>query len=246
MPKHDISDIDELEFRYSFKFAGGKKKDFVIRLDEHSLELLREPRGKYPEWTLLDNSQCPSCALTKTQRPRCPVAESIVDIVDYFKEVPSTALAQINISTATRKFAKRAPVSDGISALLGLYMVSSGCPVLDKLRPMARTHLPFATHEETMYRVLSMYMLAQYFHLRDGETPDWEMHGLAALMENIRDVNQHFVGRLQRVCKKDAVLNAMVLLDCFAGITSLALKSRELKQLRRLFAAHLTKNPAAT
>lgn len=110
---------------------------------------------------------------------------------------------------------------------------------MDKLRPMARTHLPFSTHEETMYRLLSMYLLAQYFQRQDGKEPDWELTGLAALMNEIRDINQSFCARLKRVCRKDAILNAMVLLDCYAGIASIQLKTKELPLIRRTFEAHL-------
>ena len=34
----------------------------------------------------------------------------------------------------------------------GLIMATAGCPWTDRLRPMARFHLPFATEAETVYR----------------------------------------------------------------------------------------------
>ena len=124
-----------------------------------------------------------------------------VNIISTFSEDPSTLVAEIEIKTATRTFKKIAPISVGISALVGLHMVTSGCPIMDRLRPMARTHLPFATHEETTYRVLSMYLLAQYFIEKDGGTPDWEMKDLKNLMEDIHIVNSTFCQRIKEISK---------------------------------------------
>ena len=239
MSGSSASDIDPLEFRYRFEFTGGKVSEYIVRLNERTLELISEKKPDLPEWTRLQYRQCPNCPLTPDEYPHCPVAANIAHVVEEHKNTPSTTNADIKILTATRRFAKHAPISDGLSAMLGLQMVASGCPILDKFRPMARTHLPFATHEETMYRILSMYLLAQYFQKQNGEESDWELDGLASLLAEIRDVNRSFCDRLKEVCKKDAILNAMVLLDCYAGITSLELKSRELPRIRNIFDAFL-------
>jgi hypothetical protein len=238
------SDIDPLEFHYRFDFDNGTTSDYTVRLDEHTLGLLLEPRTHLPDWTKLEYMQCPNCPLKPEEHAHCPVAANIAYIVEEHKNTPSTTNADIKITTATRRFAKRAPISDGLSAMLGLHMVSSGCPILDKFRPMARMHLPFATHEETMYRVVSMYLLAQYFQKQNDEDTDWELNGLSSLLGEIRDVNRSFCDRLKEVCTMDAILNAMVLLDCYAGITSLELKSRELPHIRKIFSAFL--NPRAS
>ena len=56
-----------------------------------------------------------------------------------------------------------------VFSLIGIYMVTSGCPIMDKLRPMARFHLPFASTEETIYRAISTYLLGQYFLEQKGK-----------------------------------------------------------------------------
>lgn len=118
-------------------------------------------------------------------------------------------------------------------------MVTSGCPVMDKLRPMVRTHLPFATGEETMYRVLSMYLLAQYFLYKEGQRPDWDLKNLAEIYEAIHTVNKSFCQRLSGIHIKDASLNAVAQLDNFADITSFSLEINRLDQIKRLFHAYL-------
>jgi len=238
------ADMDPLAVHYRFELDTGKVFEFGVQLDEQDLSLIRGAAPSYPDWTALEHSQCPNCPLVKEEHPRCPVACSVAHIIERFRDTKSTEEADIHISTSTRTFEKRAPISVGISALLGLHMATSGCPILDKLRPMTRSHLPFATVEETMYRILSMYMLAQYFQMaKDGE-PDWKMRGLRALMEDIRQVNKSFCERIKTPHAEDANVNAMVLLDCFAGITELALKRENLKLIERTFQAYLPKDPA--
>jgi len=48
-------------------------------------------------------------------------------------------------------------------------------PIFEKLKPMVRFHLPFASIEETKYRAISMYLLAQYFLYQQGSQPDWDL-----------------------------------------------------------------------
>jgi hypothetical protein len=234
-----VSDIDPLEFRYTFRLPGGRTEVFVVRLDEQSLGILQEIPKDLPDWTRLGYHQCPGCPLKEETTPHCPVAASLVPVLSPFSEVSSTTEADIEIQTATRTFRKKAPVSVGISALAGLHMVTAGCPIMDHLRPMARTHLPFSTHEETTYRVLSMYLLAQFFIKKDGGEADWDMERLEDLMEEVHQVNKTFCERIDDVAEKDANRNALVLLDCFAGITHFALSRGSLKLIRRSFTGYL-------
>ena len=48
-----------------------------------------------------------------------------------------------------------------MSSVLGLIMATAGCPWTDRLRPMARFHLPFANEAETLYRSVSMFLLSR-------------------------------------------------------------------------------------
>ncbi len=74
------------------------------------------------------------------------------------------------VEVGGRQIAKEASLVHGIASLLGLRMATSGCPVLAKLRPMAAFHIPFATDEETLYRAVATYFIAQL--LRQGAGRD--------------------------------------------------------------------------
>jgi hypothetical protein len=119
-------------------------------------------------------------------------------------------------------------------------MVTSGCPVMAKLRPMARFHLPFATEEETKYRALSMYLLAQYFIKRRDKKPDWEMKNLIKVFKDIRIVYKYMSKRLLASKIEDASINALVVLDNFADSINFSLTQGVLDEIEVLFNAYLT------
>ena len=125
-----------------------------------------------------------------------------------------------------------------MSSLIGIFMSTSGCPVMDKLRPMVRTHLPFATLEETVIRSLSMYLLAQYFIAKRGGKPDWDMRDLVKIYADVRIVNDHFFKRIAKIQIQDASLNAVVHLDCFANFTNSTLVEQGLDEVEKMFAAY--------
>ncbi len=118
-------------------------------------------------------------------------------------------------------------------------MVTSGCPIMEKLKPMVRHHLPFATTEETTYRVLSMYLLAQYFLYKRGKKPDWDLKGLVDIYDNIRTLNKAFCGRISHVEFKDAGINAVVILDNFADMVRYSIDKDNLDKIEVLFEAYL-------
>src|SRR5262249_50843326 len=120
-----------------------------------------------------------------------------------------------------------------------LYMVTSGCPVMDHFRPMLRVHLPFPNMEESVYRLISMYLLAQYFLSKEGRTPDWELKRLLTLCNDIQTVNRSFFKRIRSMKVKDASLNALVALDSIAAYTVSFLEENNLEDMKQLFKSYL-------
>jgi hypothetical protein len=100
--------------------------------------------------------------------------------------------------------------------MMGIRMVSSGCPVMGKLKPMLHFHLPFATLEETQVRALSIYLLAQYVKNKKGGEPDWEMDGLVKIYEDIRVLNLNVSRKIADLEDKDTSINSLVILNNFA------------------------------
>ncbi len=121
---------------------------------------------------------------------------------------------------------------------MGLIMAVSGCPHTTFFRPMARFHLPGATTEETIYRAVSMHMLAQYYVRLAGGEPDLELKGLAKNYEAVKKVNRAFVKRLHAAAEYDSTINALVVLDAWALTLSWAIEE-SLEDLRHLFEPYL-------
>ncbi len=230
--------MNPLAFTYRFCFPDGKKQEFHIRLDAETL-LMEPPAGSgFPDWTRLGFRQCPNCPLTEKESSLCPVARNLAGIIDYFARNFSYERVRVEIESPGRLYASEVPVQNAIGSLIGLIMVTSGCPVLDYLRPMARTHLPFATAEETMYRAITMYLFAQYFLYRKGKKPDWDLKHLVEVYEEIRVVNKSFVKRLSDLQIQDSSLNALVILDCFADLTTFSISTQQMGQFEKLFEAY--------
>lgn len=230
---------EHIVIEYRFHFQEGADKVFVVRLRKPGLELVLAPSTAPPAWTRLEHCQCPHCPLKPADSPHCPAATGLADLMDAFKDCLSTEPAEITVAVDAREYRKRASVQYGVSALMGLIMATSGCPIMDKLRPMVHVHLPFATIEETMFRTASMYLLAQFFRRQRGQEPDWEMSHLLEIFEDVGEVNQAFSRRLVSINPKDASLNALANLDCFAMVTSFAITKDKLKELEALFHAYL-------
>jgi len=228
---------------YRFRFPDGKEKIFAVELDKQTCALVQEPRDSYPEWTRLEYKQCGNCPLNKEAHPRCPVAVSIVDIVEFFYASQSVEEAEVIVETAQRSITRgTTALYPAISSLIGIHMVSSGCPILDKLRPMVRHHLPFADSDETTYRALSMYVLAQYFRGKKGLEPDWSLQGLSKIYQDINQLNLDFNRRLKTDTdtESEATTNALTSLDCFAQIIEFTITEEMLDEVEQMFQCYLT------
>ncbi len=232
-------DEKTISYKYRFRLADGTGKEFAIRVDARSLDLVPAKRDHYPDWSALVHHQCPNCPLRPEQHPRCPIAANLVDLVDFFKEVMSYDEVDVHIETDQRQYTKHTSVQQALSSVLGIYMVTSGCPVMDQLRPMVRFHLPFSTLEETTYRAISMYLMAQYFRRKRGLRPDWELKGLIPIYEEIQTVNKSFVQRLNELKGKDANSNALIILDSFAGYVTFSINTDLLDEVEGLFKSYL-------
>lgn len=228
-----------ITIEYEFKLKDGREKKFSVRLKKPMLQFVPEHTSTVRQWTKLEHHQCPNCPLSPKTHQHCPIAANLVDIIESFKDSLSIEEAEITIRSESREYHKRATVQYGIGSLMGLYMVTSGCPIMDKLRPMVYTHLPFSSLEETLYRAASMYLLAQYFREREGQGADWKLENFTKIYEDIATVNQHFTKRLLSINPRDASLNALVGLDCFASAAAFSSVEDNLKEFEPLFQGYL-------
>ena len=226
---------ENIVIAYKFTKEDGSSQSFKIELDPINRNLIQEPFVKLPDWTDLAFNKCPNCPLEEKEISYRPVAASIVDIAEIFKVSTSFENANVKITTSQREYNKEASLQQGVSSLLGMIMVTSGCPILSKLRPMARFHLPFASIEETIYRAVSMYLVKQYFNKQDGKEPDWELNGLIEIYNDIHDVNIAFFKRLSSLKGKDANVNALIILDNFANYINFSIDRHKLAKIKWMF-----------
>jgi hypothetical protein len=216
---------EPITFHYHFELENGPTKAFDIRLDRQTLELLDRPTGPPPEWTRLDTCRCSNCPLAG-KAEYCPVAVNLSHVVESFKDAVSYEHAVVTVRTGERTYQKSTTVQLGLSSIIGIYNVTSNCPVLDRLRPMVRFHLPFASTEETMYRAVAMYLTAQQFVWRRGGTPDWDLAGLNRVYEAIEHVEEGLSARFRHASRNDANVNAVILLAVFGQEIRLLLDNR--------------------
>lgn len=224
-----------VSYRYTFAFDDGRRKEFAVDLDYDTLAMIPPQRDMHPGWTELSYRKCPNCPLSEAEHKRCPIAANLVDVVDFFKDSLSYETVEVSVQAHGRTYLKRTTLQEGVSGLIGIFMVTSGCPILNKLRPMVDTHLPFMTSEESSYRMISMYLMAQYFRERQGLRADWELKDLLRFLAEASETNASFCRRLQSLGIKDASLNAMSTLNALGEITSLSIETEDFARWERIF-----------
>ncbi len=231
-----------LWLRYRFDFSDGGSKEFFLELEKPGLHLLNKPSWPYPEWTKLSHHKCPNCPLAEDCHPHCPIAVNLVGVIEAFNDVISHEEADVLVITETRRYSARVNLTHAVGSLIGVYMATSGCPIMDRLKPMVLTHLPFPTTEESVFRTIAMYLMAQYFRAKNGLTPDWTLSEFGPFFEDIHLVNQSFVKRLTSYVERDVSLNAVVLLNCFATAARRFVTKDRIEDVEAMFAAYL-ENP---
>lgn len=216
---------------YRFCFETGEEKNFKLEIDNETLSLLTNFGMEKPDWTAVEKIGCSSCTGGETH---CRLAMTIGFFIRQFDNIPSYQKVKIYVETENRTYFKETSVQAGVGGIFGILMSTSGCPILGKLKPMVRYHLPFADIEETEYRVFSMYMLAQYFKMKKGLKPDLEMVHLKSTYDEIRKINQKIAKAIADLEKMDTSINAVVALNNYADSVTFSLEDK-LEGIEKLF-----------
>ncbi|MEW6067918.1 MAG: hypothetical protein AB1610_06475 [Nitrospirota bacterium] len=223
---------------YSFRFENGMIKAFALYLDRHTLNIISEKKSDLPTWTELNYNKCANCSLDEGVNKYCPVAGNLMQINEEFKNFYSYEKVSVTVTTEERIYSKDTSLQEGLSALIGIIMVTSGCPVMEYLKPMVRFHLPFATLEETIFRMTSMYLVSQYLLKQRGKPAEFKLEGLEKIYAEVGQVNRDFSQRLSDAANKDANINALVNLDCFAAMVPIQAEDM-FKEIEQYFSAYL-------
>ncbi|MFA6597191.1 MAG: hypothetical protein WCS69_05650 [Ignavibacteriaceae bacterium] len=218
-----------LTYSYTFRLKNGLQKTFVVSVDNSTLNIIYKKNESYPDWAKLQKFKCPHCELDPKVHEYCPLAINLTDIIQTFQDYNSFDEAEITVETINRNYSKTTSVQSGVSSMLGIRMVTSGCPIMGKLKPLIPFHLPFASLEETEVRVLSAYLLAQYVKWKKGGEPDWEMTNLVNIYGDIQILNHNVSKKIADLEKKDVSINSLIVLNNFADYVTFTLDEKMLE-----------------
>jgi hypothetical protein len=216
-----------ISFDYQFKFNDGTEREFRVNIDEDTLINIDSETQAPPDWTKLEFNQCEHCPYTLQQLTHCPVAKSISRVANEFKAELSHKEAMVFVRSENRIYGKKTDLQTGLQSLFGLMIATSDCAHTNAFKPMARFHLPFSTYDETLVRVLGMYLTRQYLRSQKGEEVDFNTDQLLEQYAQISKMNQGIMKRIRTATKGmgDADKNAIIILDGFASLLPMDMKT---------------------
>ena len=215
---------------YFFRLESGVGHRFDVEFDRPAAG------GDLPEWTRLEVDQCPNCPLASAPDARCPAAADLVPLVERFSALSSIDRVDVHVVTPQFEARKRTDTQTALSALMGLILATSACPILGRMRPLAHMHMPFATATEMVYRTVSMHLMGCFLR---GEPLG--LHGLDGFFSDIDRLNHAFFARLNRAVQRDAGINALLTLHSRAMLTDISVKP-ELETIRAWFQQTVTRD----
>ncbi len=200
--------------RYTFHIDESDSVSFEV--DENSDTSDVAAQDPIPEWMALDNFRCDHCSLPAGSRESCPAVVAIWPLIAAFCKCASFETVEVAVEIRELEMRGKMSAQKAVRSLMGLVLALSSCPTMQKLRPMARFHLPFGSKEHTAFRYLGMYLTAQHLRLQAGKTTDWELSGLQEFIREIHKTNQQVAKRIRQAAENDAVVNSLVFLDALA------------------------------
>ena len=201
--------------------TGGDEICYLLQLEDGSewrylVDIQRPQQAtahnheNHPAWTRLGFQQCDNCPYQESEVVYCPAALDFAGIAQHFANTASITRADVWVHSRERSYFKNTDMQNILRSLFGLLMATGACPVLSRLKPLAESHLPFASLQETVQRMVGTYLIRQYLKQQDAEgDPDWQLQGLRALFREIKTVNLALMRRIRQASQDDANINAI-------------------------------------
>lgn len=221
---------------YRFRTADTSLYEYTISVEPEKMDHSEDACN--PAWAELTFHQCPNCTLSSRNYSHCPVAIRLPPLIEMANKLNSYDRIMVDVELSERRIIQETTAQRALSSLLGLVMATSECPHMAYLQPMARFHLPLASEEETEYRAVSMYLLAQYYRNRQGHAVDFSLTGLTKIYQELQRVNMALADRIRAASSQDTARNAIVLLDMFAKVVPYSVEEA-MQEFKHLFVAYL-------
>ena len=184
---------DPQRIRYRFDLPDGSQKSLDFVFGAADFRLANRAPADPPFWTELGFNQCANCPLSAADHRHCPAALQMATALEPLKALASFDTVGVTVVQAERTIYAQTTAQQAMCSVLGLIMATAGCPWTDRLRPMARFHLPFASESETVYRSVCMYLLAREL-VGANDAPGFA--ALEELYKNLHVVNRDMSRRL--------------------------------------------------
>ena len=97
-----MANRDTLRVSYRLEFEAGGEVRFELELDGATLKLERVDQPTPPNWAKLAAVGCSVCELAAADDAYCPVATSLVEVVDRFGGYHSFDKVRVEVTTAER------------------------------------------------------------------------------------------------------------------------------------------------
>lgn len=228
------SSATQISFLYKLLFEDGEMLEFPVHLDLATNNFISPVQQDLPFWTELGYEQCSNCPLSAATARLCPVAANLVPLLDLCSAMKSYSRVNVEVVTAERTLRCDTTMQRALSSMLGLIIATSPCPHAEYLKPMARFHLPFASADETIYRVVSMFLMAQYYLHQEGRESGLELDKLTQIYRELQIVNRALAKRLNAAISEDAGVNALILLDLLSQSVTWSIEDG-IEEFRYLF-----------
>lgn len=210
-----------MEIIYHIEIDGTKIHQFKLIFDKETYLYIPQITKDLPKWTELEVLKCENCPIQG--EVYCPAAVNIFDIVSKTGKNISYESVKVLVKTKDRSYIKVTDLQSALFSLMGISLATSRCPHFKFLRAMAIFHLPFSTIDDTMVRAIGFYLTQKYFKSLNGLADNkLEIDGLKKLYEQLEVVNKGLASRINLATSGDANKNAIVTLNLFAQMFSMA------------------------
>ena len=211
-----------LKFNYVFDLETGESLEHLVEVSKNDIISKVDIPKTLPEWVKLENNKCSNCTLHDSDY--CPIAVRLIDPIKKFHNFKSHCKTHVTVISNERNYSKDTDLQDGLRSLFGLIMATSGCPSMDSFRPMALHHLPFASINETIYKIVSMFLVKRFSEYKEQSSMPISVQEIEDIYNKIEEINFGMKERLLQYVKNDSTLNAIIILDSTASMVSFRLE----------------------